>query len=269
MFPRGYSRPRQKPLTWDPKVYLAFGSERTRAAAQLVARIDCENPRTVADLGCGPGNSTALLAARWPEAAIDGVDNSRAMLREAREGAVRARWIEADVSEWVPETMYDVIYANATLHWVPDHASLLPRLVSRLSPAGVLAFQVPRNFREPSHAIMQELAGDPRWADRLKGIGDWWNVLEPQAYYEILETLCESVDVWETRYVQRLEGEYAVYRWVSGTGLRPYADALKGTEREEFLHEYRARVSRAYPRRASGITLFPFQRLFCVARKKA
>lgn len=256
-------------MTWDPKVYLAFGGERTRAAAELVARIDCTSPRTIADLGCGPGNSTRLLAARWPDAAIDGIDNSHAMLREARESAVRARWIEADISAWAPEAMYDIIYANATLHWVADHATLLPRLVSRLSPAGVLAFQVPRNFREPSHAIMQELAADTRWSEKLKGVGDWWNVLEPERYYAILDPLCESIDIWETRYLQRLEGEDAVYRWVSGTGLRPYADAFEGAEREEFLDEYRTRVARAYPRRADGVTLFPFQRLFCIAKKKA
>jgi trans-aconitate 2-methyltransferase len=256
-------------VNWDPKIYLAFGGERTRAAAELLGRIHCEEPRAIADLGCGPGNSTALLMARWPEADIDGIDNSPSMLHEARKSGVRARWIEADVSGWAAETPYDVIYANATLHWVPDHATLLPRLVSHLSTSGVLAFQVPRNFREPSHRIMQELAAEPRWADRLKGVGDWWNVLEPERYYDILEPLCEAIDIWETRYLQRLEGEDAVYRWVLGTGLRPYADALDGTEREDFLDEYRARVARAYPRRGGGITLFPFQRLFCVAKKKA
>jgi trans-aconitate 2-methyltransferase len=256
-------------VTWDPKTYLAFGSERTRAAAELLARIDCESPATVADLGCGPGNSTALLAARWPEAGIDGIDNARAMLREARESGVHARWIEADVGHWAPDAAYNVIYANATLHWVADHAALLPRLISHLGGNGVLAFQVPRNFREPSHAIMQEVAAEPRWVHKLRGVGDWWNVLEPERYYEILKPLCETIDIWETRYVQCLTGEDAVYRWVSGTGLRPYADALDGTERDDFLSEYRTRVARAYPRRPGGITLFPFQRLFCVARRKS
>lgn len=256
-------------MSWDPKIYLAFGGERTRAAAELVQRVICESPRSVADLGCGPGNSTALLAARWPDAEIDGIDNSSAMLREARESGVRARWIDADVAEWAPDAPCDVIYANAALHWVPGHAVLLPGLVSNLSRGGILAFQMPRNFREPSHAIMHELAGEPRWADKLKRVGDWWNVLEPERYHEILEPLCETIDIWETRYLQRLEGEDAVYRWVLGTGLRPYADALDGTEREDFLKEYRARVARAYPPRSSGVTLFPFQRLFCVAKKKA
>lgn len=256
-------------MSWDPNTYLAFGGERTRAAAELVARIDCTAPRLIADLGCGPGNSTALLASRWPDAIIDGLDNSAAMLAKARESGVSARWIEADAATWTPDETYDLIYANATLHWLRDHAMLVPRLVSFLSAGGVLAFQVPRNFREPSHAIMQALAAEPRWAAKLAGVGDWWNVLEPDSYYNILEPFCTDVDIWETRYLQVLEGEDAVYRWVLGTGLRPYADALEGAERESFLDEYRTRAARAYPQRTDGVTLFPFQRLFCVARKKA
>jgi trans-aconitate 2-methyltransferase len=132
-------------------------------------------------------------------------------------------------------------------------------------PGGILAFQVPRNFCEPSHAIAEELAAQPRWAERLEGAREWWNVLEPEVYYGILEPLVSTIDIWETRYVQSLEGEDAVYRWVLGTGLRPYIDALDGEDRESFLAEFRKRAAHAYPKRASGVTLFPFRRLFCVA----
>ena len=255
-------------MTWDPKTYLAFGGERTRAAAELVARIGLESPRCIADLGCGPGNSTALLAARWPGARLDGIDNSPTMLAEARASAIAARWIEADVTSWAPDAPYDLIYSNATLHWLGDHETLLPRLVSFLAPNGVLAFQVPRNFCEPSHRIAEELAAEPGWEKRLAGVRAWRNMLEPEACYAILEPIAERIDIWETRYVQALEGADAVYRWVLGTGLRPFADALDGDGREAFLGEYRARVARAYPRRASGITLFPFQRLFCLASRR-
>lgn len=256
-------------MTWDPKTYLAFGGERIRAAAELLSRISVDSPVRVADLGCGPGNSTALLAARWPEASIDAIDNSSTMLAEARETPTIATWIEADVAQWTPDAAYDVIYSNATLHWVAGHETLLPRLVSFLAPRGVLAFQVPRNFREPSHRIAEELAEEPRWSVKLSRVRTWWHVLEPEAYYQILEQFAGPIDIWETRYLQQLEGPDAVCRWVMGTGLRPYLDALQGEEREAFLDEYRARTARAYPRRANGITLFPFQRLFCVAAKKA
>lgn len=254
-------------MTWDSATYLAFGDERTRPAAELLARIACGSPKHVADLGCGPGNSTALLAARWPDAKIDGIDNSPAMLASARESKIPARWIEADVARWSPDDAYDVIYSNATLQWVSDHATLLPRLVSFLAPRGVLAFQVPRNFAEPSHTIAQDLARNPRWAEKLAHVREWWNVLEPDAYYTLLEPHGGQIDIWETRYLQTLEGEDAVYRWVLGTGLRPFVDALQGAEREAFTAEYRARAANAYPRRASGITLFPFRRLFCIVNR--
>jgi trans-aconitate 2-methyltransferase len=253
-------------MTWDPTAYLAFADERTRSARELLARIDLENPRCVADLGCGPGNSTALLARRWPDAALEGVDSSAEMLAEAKKSPFAARWIEADISDWRPAASYDVIYSNATLQWVADHPRLLPDIMSHVAKGGVFAFQVPRNFGEPCHTLIREVAADGPWASKLREVRDWWNVLEPEAYFAIVEPMARSVDIWETRYVQALRGEDAVYRWMTGTGLRPFADALEGAEREAFLSEYRTRVARAYPRRRSGVTLYPFQRLFCVAR---
>ncbi|HKD21971.1 MAG TPA: methyltransferase domain-containing protein [Rhizomicrobium sp.] len=253
-------------MAWDPKTYLAFGQERTRPARELLARVDAVNPKRVVDLGCGPGNSTALLAARWSAAALEGVDNSKEMLEEARGSSFRATWTQADVANWNPDETYDVIFSNATLQWVGDHVRLLPAIVKHLAKDGVFAFQVPRNFDEPCHTLIHEVAQDPRWRTKLEGVRDWWNVLEPEAYFDILEPHARAIDIWETRYVQVLEGEDAVFRWMSGTGLRPYANALEGAEREAFLAEYRTRVGRAYPRRPGGVTLYPFQRLFCVAR---
>src|SRR5215469_10153594 len=253
-------------MAWDPKTYLAFGQERTRPARELLARVDAVNPKRVVDLGCGPGNSTALLAARWSAAALEGVDNSKEMLEEARGSSFRAIWTQADVANWNPDETYDVIFSNATLQWVADHARLLPAITKHLAKDGVFAFQVPRNFNEPCHTLIHDVAKDPRWRMKLDGVRDWWNVLEPHAYFDILEPHARAVDIWETRYVQVLEGEDAVFRWMSGTGLRPYANALEGAEREAFLAEYRTRVGRAYPRRPGGVTLYPFQRLFCVVR---
>ena len=253
-------------MAWDPKTYLVFGEERTRPARELLARIDAASPKRVVDLGCGPGNSTALLASRWPEAKLEGVDNSREMLAEAKSSPFRATWTEADVATWSPSASYDVIFSNATLQWVPDHARLLPAIMKQVAKDGVFAFQVPRNFHEPCHTLIHDVAGDVRWRAKLEGVRDWWNVLEPEAYFGILEPHARATDIWETRYVQVLQGEDAVFRWMSGTGLRPYAHALEGAEREAFLAEYRQRVAVAYPRRESGVTLYPFQRLFCVVR---
>jgi trans-aconitate 2-methyltransferase len=178
-----------------------------------------------------------------------------------------AQWIEADIAGWSPDTEPDVIFSNAALHWLPDHAALLPRLISFLKPGGVLAFQVPDNFAEPSHTALRELEQDARWADRILHRVEHGAVLAPEAYHAILEPHAACIDIWETRYLQILDGDDAVVQWTSGTALRPYLKALEGEAREEFLAAYRTRMVAAYPRQPSGKTLFAFKRLFAVVRR--
>ena len=254
-------------MAWDPNTYLSFEAERTRPAAELLARIPKDDPAYAVDLGCGPGNSTALLAARWPKARLQGVDSSPDMLAKAAASDIAAGWVEADIATWTPASAPEVIFSNAALQWVGDHAALLPRLMAKLHEGGVLAFQVPRNFSEPCHTLIHEIVANGPWAAKLKDVRDWWNVLEPAEYFAILEPHAAHVDIWETSYQQVLEGEDAVFRWMSGTGLRPFAAALDGAEREAFLDAYRQEVSKAYPMRPSGKTLYPFQRLFAVAMR--
>jgi len=251
-------------MGWDPKTYLAFGAERTRPAADLLARLTLEQPRRVADLGCGPGNSTALLRARWPDAEIDAIDFAPEMLADARKSGVDARFIQADIAEWTPDEPYDVIYSNAALQWLGDHERLLPRLVSFVRPGGVLAVQVPRNFEEQCHVLIRRAVGDPRWSAELKDVRDWWNVLEPEAYFDLLRPGATSVDIWETRYFHVLEGEDPVFHWMMGTGLRPYAAALASPLKEAFLEHYRGLLAGAYPPRPGGQTIHRFLRLFFV-----
>lgn len=253
-------------MTWNPKTYLAFADQRTRPAAELLARVSAVNPARVIDLGCGPGNSTGLLAARWPEARLKGLDSSASMLAEARKNGVPAEWIEADLARWAPGTPYDVIFSNATLQWLPDQAVLLPRLMRFVVPGGTFAFQVQVNFAAPSHRLMRETAQDPRWREKLIAVREIQRG-DAQTYYDILKPHAASLDIWQTEYLQVLEGEDAVYRWVSGTGLRPFLDALEGDERNAFIALYQKRLNAAYPRRDDGTTLFPFQRLFVVATK--
>lgn len=253
-------------MSWDPKTYLAFASERTRPAAELLSRISCTEPRLVADLGCGPGNSTALLATRWPNAELEGVEPSVAMLAEAKRSGVRARWTNADVATWTPEAPCDVIFSNATFQWLGDHDTLLPHLLALVADGGTFAFQVPRNFDEPSHVLMREVASEESWRSKLSAVRRM-KISPPEHYYALLAPHAHAIDIWDTVYLHALEGDDAVYRWVSGTGLRPFADALKGEEREAFLSAYRARLRDAYPKGADGKTLFPFRRLFVVARK--
>ena len=251
-------------MGWDPKTYLAYGAERTRPAADLLARVPLERPRRVADLGCGPGNSTALLRARWADAEIDAIDFAPEMLADARKSGVDARFIQADIAEWTPTDAYDVIYSNAALQWLGDHEHLMPRLLSFVRPGGVLAVQVPRNFKEHCHVLIREAVADPRWREELKDVRDWWNVLEPEVYFDLLQPTAISVDLWETRYFHVLEGKDPVFHWMMGTGLRPFAAALKSPLKEEFLEHYRGLLAAAYPPRPGGRTMHRFLRLFFV-----
>jgi len=254
-------------MPWDPKIYLSFAAERTRPAAELLARIASENPAQVADLGCGPGNSTALLAARWPDAEVEGIDSSPEMIEKARASGVRAHWTLADIAAWRPGQRYDVVFSNATYQWLPDHAALLPRLMHATAPGGIYAFQVPNNFDSPSHALMRAVGAAGPWAAKLAKVRNI-GVLAPAAYYGILAPHSATIDIWETEYLQVLDGEDPVYRWVSATGLRPFTDALEGGEREDFTAAFQAALRKAYPKERDGKTLFPFRRLFAVARMR-
>jgi trans-aconitate 2-methyltransferase len=252
-------------MVWNPSIYMAFGDERTRPAVELVARIRSENPARVIDLGCGPGNSTAVLAARWPDAKLEGLDSSPDMLTQARRSDLRAEWIEADLASWSAQEKYSVIFSNATLQWLDDHRALIPRLMTFIEQGGAFAFQVPHNMNAPSHVLMREAAAAGPWETKLKNVREV-AVLSPADYFEIFAACGAQTDIWETEYLHVLEGEDAVYKWVSATGLRPFVQALDGDERDAFVANYKRRLNRAYPPRQDGKTLFPFKRLFAVAQ---
>ena len=251
-------------MSWNPAIYLAFADERTRPAAELLARIAAGSPGRVADLGCGPGNSTRLLADRWPDAKIEGIDSSPQMIEAAKKSGVSANFVLADLAAWSPDARCDVIFSNATYQWLPDHGALLPRLMGFVAKGGVFAFQVPNNQYAPSHTLMRDVAAQGPWADKLASVRGIF-VEKVQTYFDILAPHAASADIWTTEYLHVLEGEDAVFKWVSGTGLRPYLDALDADERERFVREYKARLNVVYPRRADGKTLLPFSRLFAVA----
>jgi trans-aconitate 2-methyltransferase len=252
-------------MSWHPERYLAFDDHRSRPAADLLARVPLRAPERVVDLGCGPGNSTALLAARWPEAQLLGVDSSPVMLAKAHASGVGAEWLEADIAAWTPEAPFDVVFSNACLQWLPDHAELLPRLLGLVRPGGQLAIQMPRNFQAPSHTTVSEIAALEPWAARLEGRPMGSPVAEPDWYHDVLAPHAAALEIWQTENLQVLDGEDPVVRWVEATSLRPVLQALDEDDAARFKAIYAARMRQAYPRRADGRTLFPFRRVFIVA----
>lgn len=255
-------------MPWDPTLYNAFAQPRLRPALDLLARIDAEVPHTVVDLGCGTGNVTRILAERWHDATITGVDSSPEMLAAAAAGPSRIRWSHSDIARWKPERPADVLFSNAALQWLDGHETLLPYLLAQLAPRGTLAVQMPHNHYAASHAVMAETVEAGPWAARLRPLARRFPVGDPDVYYDILAPLVASLDIWETEYLHVLDGDNPVVQWTMGTALRPLLDALEGAERDEFLAEYARRIAESYPPRADGKTLFPFRRLFIVAKAR-
>ncbi|HVQ92566.1 MAG TPA: trans-aconitate 2-methyltransferase [Mycobacteriales bacterium] len=255
---------------WDPQQYDVYADERSRPFHELLARVPAKGPRQVVDLGCGNGALTATLAQRWPAASVLGVDSSPEMLADAagRELPGRLAFQLGGIESWQPGRALDVLVSNAALQWVPGHGDLLGRLVSWLAPGGWLAFQVPGNFGFPSHTILAALCRAPRWSDRLGGLaGRTAAVLEPAGYLGRLATLGCQVDAWETTYLHVRSGADPVLDWVRGSALRPVLAALGG-DAADFEQEYAAQLRAAYPAQPYG-TVFPFRRLFVVARRPA
>lgn len=253
-------------MAWNPQQYLAFADHRLRPVFDLLARVPAENPKRVVDLGCGAGNATKILKRRWPDADITGVDSSPEMLARARKEAPEITWVQSDIAAWRPDEPPDVLFANAALHWLGGHDRLFPALAAQVKPGGYLAVQMPANFRAPSHRTIEEVGRDPRWRAAIEPLIKDPPTGEPSFYYDLLRPVAASLDIWYVEYLQVLVGEDPVAEFVKGSWLPQFLEALEEPHRREFEAEYRARLRAAYPKRADGATLFPFKRLFIVAR---
>jgi len=252
--------------TWNAGQYLRFAGERTRPCRDLVAAISLDAPRRIIDLGCGPGNSTAVLAGRWPEADVVGLDSSDAMIAAARRDAPQRTFVAGDIAAWTSEAPFDLIFSNAALHWVPDHARTYPRLFSHVAPGGALAAQVPYNGASPAHEAMRAVAARPAFQHRFSGGVREWHVHPASFYYDVLAPRAARLDIWETEYLQVMPDAAAIVEWYKGTGLRPFLDLLPDeAERAAYLAEYLEAIRAAYPPQPDGRVLFPFRRLFVVA----
>ncbi len=258
---------------WDVTQYLRFEEERSRPSRDLLAKVELTSARKVVDLGCGPGNSTALLVERFPEAVVIGVDASLPMLAKARERLPESRFplcsfLEADLVSWTPPQDTCLIFANAVLQWIPEHQSVMRRLLEALPEGGVLAAQMPDNSGEPSHRLMQKVALRSAWVGPLARARAARRPLpEAESYYGLLQPLCRRLEIWRTEYIHALDGPRAIVEWFKGSSLRPFLSALSRDQSEEFLRAYEEEIARAYPPRMNGRTLLRFPRLFLVATR--
>jgi trans-aconitate 2-methyltransferase len=254
-------------MSWSPSQYVKFEEERNRPIRDLLARIAGGPAARAVDVGCGPGNSTELLRRHFPDADIVGIDSSPDMIEAARKRLPGVRFEIEDIAAWRSSGPFDVILANASLQWVPDHAALLPALVARLAPGGRLAVQIPDNLDEPAHVLMRETAAAGPWASKLADASrarevrrgaDW--------YYRALRDAGARADVWLTVYHHPLRGGCGdIVEFFKSTGLRPFLQPLGEGERADFLARYRAALAGAYPEMPDGTVLLPFPRLFFVA----
>jgi len=260
------SRAPRSAAAWSPEQYLKFEDERTRPSLDLLAQVPLASPRRVVDLGCGPGNSTELLTARFPGAEVIGVDSSPDMLRQAHERLPHCTFIEADLWSWMPEPGTDLLFANAVFHWVPEHPEVLARLLHALPAGGVLAVQMPDNGSEPAFTVMRAVASSGPWAAAITHApGKRKELLRPEEYYDLFRPLCSHVDIWHTHYNHLIDDHAGVVEWFKGSGLRPLLAPLDAAMREAFLAKYTEEISRAYPVRSDGKVMLKFPRLFIVA----
>lgn len=255
--------------TWDPAQYERFKTYRDRPALDLMVQLPSDlDPREIWDLGCGTGEHAALLALRHPGARVHGLDSSAEMLAAARARPGEVAWLQGDIAAFAPEAPPELIFTNAALQWLPDHAALFLRLVSTLKPGGVFACQVPVSFDTVWHRALRAVAADGPWAGKIGAVRSVQPVAEPSDYHAWLAPLAET-NIWTTTYLHVLEGEDPVIEWMKGTGLRPYLQGLPDeAEREAFLAAYRLRIEADFPKTAEGATLLPFPRLFIVARRR-
>ncbi|HUJ70532.1 MAG TPA: methyltransferase domain-containing protein [Syntrophorhabdales bacterium] len=251
---------------WNPQQYLKFGDERTQPSIDLARRIRVDHPLSIMDLGCGPGNSTAVLRERWPDAEIIGLDSSKEMIEQAARDYPRGKWVVGDAAALAPERGYDILFSNAVLQWIPDHGRLIPRLFRLVKRGGALAVQVPADNGSPLHRALMTVSGSAKWRAFTAGCENLLLYHDAEYYYSILSPLAAVVDLWETSYYHVLSSHQDLVEWYKGTGMRPFLAALPDEEgRRQFQEEVLTAAQTSYPVQRNNKILYPFKRTFFIA----
>jgi trans-aconitate 2-methyltransferase len=251
---------------WSARQYLKFEDERTRPPRDLLAQVPLQNPQLIVDLGCGPGNSTELLVARFPKARVIGLDSSPDMLRKAHERLPNCKFVQGDIATWKPEPNTELIFSNAVLQWLPDHQPVMRRLLEAMPEGGVLAVQMPDNTREPGLVFQREVGESGPWRDHpeIKAAARK-DLPPPEAYYDLLKPVCSRIDIWHSVYNHVMPSPQAITEWFKGSSLQPFLSPLDAAARERFLAAYTEKIVGAYKPRFDGKVLLRFPRLFIIA----
>ena len=254
---------------WKPDLYLQFGKERTQPAIDLVSRIDHDGPKRILDVGCGPGNSTNVLKSRWPQAEIIGLDNSQAMIEEAKSNYPAMDWMSADASgDLTGLGKFDIVFSNAAIQWIPDQEKLLSKLYGMLNKGGILAVQVPYTNGLPTQSELVKLISCEKWKNYYTDFMEGYTIYSPDFYFDTLSRLTKDIDIWETKYIYIMNSHADIVKFYSGSALRDYLDRLKNeTQTADFLSDYENALKPVYAARPDGRVLFPFTRIFFIARK--
>ncbi|MBU1055094.1 MAG: methyltransferase domain-containing protein [Proteobacteria bacterium] len=253
---------------WNPNLYMQFRSERTQPSIDLISKIISVEPKSIIDVGCGPGNSTQVLVNRWPKAKITGLDNSSAMIQKAKHDYPNQEWIVTDALTYESEIKYDIVFSNAAIQWIPNHENLLKKFHGSLKDEGLLAIQIPLFWDMPLGKVINETANDIRWKDQMEGIADLFTIHNYSFYYDHLSSLFNSIDIWETNYLHILDSHIAIIEMMRSTGMKPYLEKLDNDlDINQFEKKVLIGIKKAYPKQKNGKVLLPFKRLFFIGYK--
>ena len=254
---------------WNPDLYLKFKNERTQPSIDLISKINISfRPKSILDIGCGPGNSSQALLQRWPGAKLTGIDSSPNMIDKAKKSYPDNIWIVADASKYTSDTKYDIVFSNATIQWIPNHENLFKNFLNLTNDGGVLAVSVPRFDEMPISKILNKVAGNEKWKTATKGCAETFTRYDYQFYYNLISPDYQTVEMWQTDYIHVLESQPAIIEWISSTGMKPYLDRLNEKEKTQFEDEVLSEIKHYYPVQNNGKVLFPFKRLFMIGYKQ-
>jgi len=249
---------------WNPEQYNKYSSQRNRPALELIARIPQQDYASIIDLGCGDGVITEILQHKYQPKNIVGLDSSNNMLNQARKNNAQITWQLANIATL--EHDYDLVFSNAALQWLDNHKALFTQFISRSRKT--IAIQMPNNFNAPSHVLLREtILENANFHEKLATTIRPAPVLPKNDYYNILATHMTYIDIWETEYLQQLDGEDAVLEWVRGTALTPIKAKLSANEYAEFEAKYGEKLRQVYKPYPNGKNLFPFSRVFMIGSR--